>query len=284
MINLWEGKVMIKEIPINESHIYAFEVSGKLVAEDYVTLRPRIERLLKKEGRISLLIKAENFEGWTLQAMWEDMKIGLEHDEDFLRIAFVGSRLRDKILTEIGDFFLAAEIEYFDNESDALTWLKQVQNQAEQDEYIGYRHVLVASDFSQYSDAAIKKAVELATPFEAKITLVHIAEILSSEIYPTMGELAVPVVVNNPELEKKHLKHISKQLREQVEKLGYSIDLIELEVISGHPVDSIIEFSQKNSVDLIVMGSHGRRGLARLLGSSTNGVINHAPCDVLTVI
>jgi len=69
---------MIKEIPINESHIYAFEVSGKLVADDYVTLRPRIERLLKKEGRISLLIKAENFEGRTLPAMWEDMKIGLD--------------------------------------------------------------------------------------------------------------------------------------------------------------------------------------------------------------
>lgn len=275
---------MIKEIPINESHIYAFEVSGKLVAEDYAMLKPRIERVLKKESPISLLVKVENFEGWTLQAMWEDLKLGFEHNVDFLRIAFVGSRLRDKILVEIGDLFLDTEIESFDNETDALNWLKQVQNQAEQNEYQGYRHVLIASDFSKYSDAAIKKAVELATPFDAKITLIHVAEELSADIYPTLGELAVPVVVANPELEEKHLKHVKEQLSEQLKKLNYPQERIELEVISGHPVDSLIEFSQENNVDLIVMGSHGRRGLARLLGSSTNGVINHVSCDVLTVI
>jgi len=275
---------MIKEIPINRPHIYAFEVKGKLVAEDYAILRPRIERLLKKESPISLLIKLEEFEGWTLQAMWEDLKLGMDYNDSFLRIALVGSRTIDKILSEIGDLFISAEIENFDNESDAINWLIEVKNKAEQDEYIGYRHVLVASDFSKYSDAAIKKAVELAKPFDAKITLIHAAEVLTSEMYPTIGELAVPVVVDNPEYEKKHLEQIDKQLKEQIDKLNYSEDLINPKAISGHPVDSIIEFSRQNNVDLIVMGSHGRRGLARLLGSSTNGVINHAPCDVLTVV
>lgn len=278
---------MIKEIPINESHIYAFEISGKLVASDYEIFSPKIEQLLKKEGPISLLVKLDNFEGWTLEAMWEDLKIGFEHNKDFLRIAFVGSRLRDRILTEIGDLFMSAEIEYFDNESKALNWLREVENIAEQNDYVGYRHVLVASDFSKYSDAAIKKAIELATPFDAKITLIHAAEILSSEIYPTLGELAVPVVVDNPEFEKKHLDHIKDKLREQLGRLDYSEGLIEdrikIKVITGHSVDSIIEYSTKNNVDLIIMGSHGRRGLARLLGSSTNGVINHALCDVLIV-
>ena len=275
---------MIKEIPINESHIYAFEVSGKLVADDYLALKPRIERLLKKEKPISLLVKLDHFEGWTLKAMWEDIKLGFEHDEDFLRIAFVGSRLRDKILTEIGDLFLSAEIEHFENESDALKWLREVKNLAEQDEYIGYRHILVASDFSRYSDAALKKATELAAPFEARVSLIHAAEVLTSEIYPTLGELAVPVIVDNPDLEKKHLKQIKKQLSKQLKRMGLSKDNISIKALSGHPVDSIIDYARKNNVDLIVMGSHGRRGLARMLGSSTNGVINHAPCDVLTVI
>ncbi len=275
---------MIKEIPINESHIYAFEISGKLVADDYLALKPRIERLLKKEKPISLLVKLDHFEGWTLKAMWEDIKLGFEHDEDFLRIAFVGSRLRDKILTEIGDLFLSAEIEHFENESDALKWLREVKNLAEQDEYIGYRHILVASDFSRYSDAALKKATELAAPFEARVSLIHAAEVLTSEIYPTLGELAVPVIVDNPDLEKKHLKQIKKQLSKQLKRMGLSKDNISIKALSGHPVDSIIDYARKNNVDLIVMGSHGRRGLARMLGSSTNGVINHAPCDVLTVI
>jgi len=278
---------MIKEIPLNEPHIYAFEVRGKLRAQDYETLRSKIERQLKKESPISLLIKVKEFEGWTLKAMWEDLKLGIEHNEDFLRIALVGGRWIDKVLSDIGDLFLAAEIENFDNKTDAINWLKQVQNQAERDEYIGYRHILVASDFSRYSDAALKKGIQLAAPFDAKISLIHISEMLTTDIYPTIGELAVPVIIDNPELEKKHLKEIKQQLLEQIEKLNhdnYDKSLISVKAISGHPVDSIIEFSRENNVDLIVMGSHGRRGLARLLGSSTNGVINHAPCDVLTVV
>jgi len=275
---------MIKEIPLNEPHIYAFEVRGKLDAQDYETLRSKIERQLKKESPISLLIKVKQFEGWTLKAMWEDLKLGIEHNEDFLRIALVGGRWIDKVLSDIGDLFLAAEIENFDNETDALNWLKQVQNQAERDEYIGYRHILVASDFSRYSDAALKKGVQLAAPFDAKVSLIHVSEMLTTDIYPTIGELAVPVIIDNPELEKKHLKELEQQLLDQIKKLNYTEKAIQIKAISGHPVDSIIEFARENNVDLIVMGSHGRRGLARLLGSSTNGVINHAPCDVLTVV
>jgi len=278
---------MIKEIPLDEPHIYAFEVRGKLRAQDYDILRSKIERQLKNESPISLLIKVKEFEGWTLKAMWEDLKLGIDHNEDFLRIALVGGRWIDKVLSDIGDLFLAAEIENFDNKTDAINWLKQVQNQAERDEYIGYRHILVASDFSRYSDAALKKGIQLAAPFDAKISLIHISEMLTTDIYPTIGELAVPVIIDNPELEKKHLKEIKQQLLEQIEKLNhdnYDKSLISVKAISGHPVDSIIEFSRENNVDLIVMGSHGRRGLARLLGSSTNGVINHAPCDVLTVV
>jgi len=275
---------MIKEIPINESHIFAFEISGKLVAEDYNILMPRLERLLKKEGRISLLIKLENFDGWTLKALWEELKVGFEHNKDFLRIAFVGSSFFEKILTEIGDLLMAAEIEHFDNESDALNWLREVKNLAEKKEYIGYRHILVASDFSKYASAALKKAVELAKPFDAKVTLLHASEIISTDAYPTLGELAVPVVVDNPEFEKNHLKEIKEQLLGQLKAQGLTEEQVELQALLDHPVDAVVSYALKNNVDLIVMGSHGRRGLARLLGSSTNGVINHAPCDVLTVV
>ncbi len=275
---------MIKEIPINESHVLAFEVTGKLVADDYLTLRPRIERILKKENRISLLIKLKDFEGWTLTAMWEDLKIGFDHNEDFLRIAIVGSGFREKLLSEISDFFIAAELEHFDNESDALNWLREIKNLAEKDEYIGYRHILVASDFSKYSDAALEKAVELAKPFDAKITLLHATELLSTDIYPTLGELAVPVTIDNPEMQETHLNNIKEQLIEQLDTLGLSEKQVEIKAVIDHPVDTIIDYARSHNVDLIVMGSHGRRGLARLLGSSTNGVINHAPCDVLTVV
>ena len=203
---------MITEIPINESHIYAFQVSGKLVEEDYKIFRPKLERLLKKNSPLSLLIRLKDFEGWTAKAAWEDMKIGLKHDDDFLRIAMVGESSWEKLMVDFGDLFMDTEVEYFKDESEALAWLKEVENLAEQDEYKGYRQILVATDFSKYSEAALRKAVEVAAPFKAKITLIHAAETLSSELYPSIGELAVPVLVDNPELEEKQLNRIEKHL------------------------------------------------------------------------
>ncbi len=275
---------MITEIPINESHVFAFKVTGKLEADDYKYFRPKLEKLLEKESPLSLLIKLEDFDGWTAQAAWEDMKVGFEHRNDFLRIAIVGSSTWEKLMVGFGDLFTDIEVQYFDDDSNALEWLHQVKNHAEEDEYVGYRHILVATDFSQYGIAALKKGLELAKPFNADITLIHAAETLSTDMYPGIGELAVPVMVNNPELEKKQLDRIDKKLDQILTKMDIPKDQIKTVVIEGHPVDTILEYAIQNDNDLIVMGSHGRRGLARLLGSSTNGVINHAPCDVLTVI
>lgn len=275
---------MIKEIPLNESHIYAFQLSGKLVEDDYKVFRPKLERILKKESPLSLLIKLQEFDGWSAKAAWQDLKVGLDHDEDFLRIAIVGESLLEKIMIDIGNLFMESKVRYFEDDSEALSWLKEVDNLAEEDEYEGYRHILVATDFSKYADAALKKAIEISKPFNCKVTVIHAAETLSSDLYPTIGELAVPVLINSPEQSKKHMKRIEKQLDEHIDELGYSLEQLTTEVVTGHRVDEIVEFASKNNVDLIVMGSHGRRGLARLVGSATNGVLHHAPCDILTVV
>ncbi len=276
---------MITEIPINESHVFAFKVTGKLEENDYKIFRPKLEQLFKEVGRpLSLLIKLENFEGWTAKAAWEDLKLGFTHYDDFLRIAIVGETLWEKLISGFGDLFTEAEVQYFEDEALALDWIIEVQNKAEQDEYMGYRHILVTTDFSKYAKFGLRKALELAKPFDAKITLMHAAEVFSSDIYPAIGELAVPVMVDNPEQEKKHIERIEKKLSDLLKDLGYEKNRIKLVTVIGHPVDSIIDYALKHDNDLIVMGSHGRRGLARLLGSSTNGVINNAPCDVLTVV
>ena len=275
---------MITEIPINESHVFAFKVTGKLEAEDYKIFRPKLEKLLERENPLSLLIKLEDFEGWTAKAAWEDMKIGFQHRDDFLRIAIVGDSPWEKLMAGFGDLFTDTEVQYFEDENDALKWVHQVKNHAEENEYLGYRHILVTTDFSDYGVAALKKGLEIAKPFNAEITLMHAAETLSTEIYPSIGELAVPVLASNPELEKKQLERIKKQLTQILTKMKIPKGQVNTVIIEGHPVEAILDYAIKHDNDLIVMGSHGRRGLARLLGSSTNGVINHAPCDVLTVV
>ena len=273
---------MIKILPINESHVLAINISGKLVENDYTQFLPRLEAILKKEKKISLLVILDDFEGWTTKAAWEDIKTGWNHDDDFLRIAIVGENNWQKLMTGFGNLFMDTKIRFFEEESDAINWLKQIQNLAEQDEYTGYRHILVASDFSRYSEIALKKACELARPFDANITLIHAAEVLSAEIYPALGELSIPVLAENPEFEKKQRDRLNKELTQLIQTVDYPN--ITTVVKTGYSVDTILAYALSHNVDLIVMGSHGRRGLARLLGSSTNGVINNAPCDVLTVI
>ncbi len=273
---------MIKEIPINESHILALRISGKLVEDDYTHFLPRLDNILQKEKKISLLLILEDFEGWSAKAVLKDIQTGWTHDDDFLRIAIVGENNWQKLIASFGNLFMDTQIRYFNKKSDAIEWLKQIQNLAEQDEYVVYRHILVASDFSEFSEMALKKATEIATPFTAKITVIHAAEVLTAEVYPALGELSIPVLAENPEFEKKQIERLQKKLDKFISKLDYPniAGIVEI----GHPVDTILEYALENNVDLIVMGSHGRRGLARLLGSSTNGVINHAPCDVLTVV
>ncbi len=275
---------MIKEIPLNEPHIYAVQISGKLAEEDYTVFRPKLDRILKKESPLSLLIKIENFDGWSAKAVWEDLKIKREHNDDFLRIAFVGESLWEKVMTELSSLFIKAEVRFFQDDSEALRWLKEVDNKAVKNDYIGYRHILVATDFSRYADLGLKKALELAKPFSAKVSIVHVTEALSAELYPSIGELAVPVLINNPGQEEKHIANLEKKLKAHIELLGFADENIDTHILSGHRIDEIVEYANTNNVDLIVMGSHGRRGLARLVGSSTNGVIHHAPCDILTVV
>ncbi len=275
---------MIREIPINEPHVYAFQVKGKLDESDYDLFQPKLERILKRERPLSLLIQLEDFDGWTAKAAWQDFKLGMKHQDDFLRIAIVGDSPWEKAMTGFGDLFTKAKAKYFTDESEAMNWIKEVDNLAQEHEYQGYRHIMVATDFSRYSDTALKKALELAKPYNAKVSVVHAAEVLSSDLYPAIGELAVPVMVNNSELEEKQMQRLENQLDKHIKKLGYSPENLNTEIINGHKVDEIVDYATKNNVDLIVMGSHGRRGLARLVGSATNGVIHHAPCDVLTVI
>lgn len=63
----------------------------------------------------------------------------------------------------------------------------------------------------------------------------------------------------------------------------HNLKQCECHVIVGDVRSSIIEYAESLGCDLIVVGSHGRRGLARLLGSTANAVIHHAQCDVLAV-
>jgi nucleotide-binding universal stress UspA family protein len=135
--------------------------------------------------------------------------------------------------------------------------------------------ILVPTDFSESADRALAYAVELAGKIGAKIHLVNTITIpalgvpeLGVAVASTMMESAV--ATNQTELDKLAARFAPTPITTQL-RTGDARDVI---------VDTAVEIG----ADLIVMGTHGRRGVRRaLLGSIAEGVLRTAPCPVLTI-
>lgn len=137
-----------------------------------------------------------------------------------------------------------------------------------------YTHILLAADFNQESDIVVKRAKALAGTFGAKLSLVHVLEPISIAYG---GEFPVDLGDLHKELEKQ----AQTQLAALGDQLGVAAESRYLEV--GITEKEILRVAKAHNVDLIVMGSHGRHGLALLLGSTANAVLHHADIDVLAV-
>lgn len=137
-----------------------------------------------------------------------------------------------------------------------------------------YTHILLATDFNQESDIVVKRAKALAGTFGAKLSLVHVLEPISIAYG---GEFPVDLGDLHKELEKQ----AQTQLAALGDQLGVAAENRYLEV--GITEKEILRVAKAHGVDLIVMGSHGRHGLALLLGSTANAVLHHADIDVLAV-
>jgi universal stress protein A len=92
------------------------------------------------------------------------------------------------------------------------------------------------------------------------------------------NDMALPQEV---EFGQELLEQSKQRLQELGEKLG--VDQSECFVLQGSTRQEILHLAKERNVDLIVIGSHGRQGIQRLLGSTANAVLHGAPCDVLAV-
>ncbi len=139
-----------------------------------------------------------------------------------------------------------------------------------------YQHILVAVDFFAQSDVVIAKAQLLASRFQAKLSLIHVVD--SVPITDTGYSSEVPFSLD---LTAQLLDSAKLRLAELAEQLHLTKEQQFLEI--GSPKAEIVRIAKEHEVDLIVVGSHGRHGLALLLGSTANSVLHYAPCDVLAV-
>jgi nucleotide-binding universal stress UspA family protein len=139
--------------------------------------------------------------------------------------------------------------------------------------------ILCPIDFSEFSVRAYHHAVSLAKHYQAKLVVQHVAELWR---HPSASFAASAGLYE--EFEQALRESGGKQLREFAKNHTHDEIQPELVVQEGVAADSILSFAQAQKADLIIMGTHGRRGFDRLmLGSVTDRVMRKAPCPVLAI-
>jgi nucleotide-binding universal stress UspA family protein len=139
--------------------------------------------------------------------------------------------------------------------------------------------ILCPIDFSEFSVRAYHHAVSLAEHYQAKLVAQHVVELWR---HPSASFAASAGLYE--EFEQALRESGSEQLQEFVKNHPHDEIQPELVVHQGIAPDSILSFAQAEKTDVIVMGTHGRRGFDRLmLGSVTDRVMRRAPCPVLAV-
>lgn len=137
-----------------------------------------------------------------------------------------------------------------------------------------YKHILFATDFSPEAQKAEARALEAAQQNNAKLSVIHVID-----YYPSSqleGGLALL-----PDLEKQMSETAQNEMDACAARIPIELDATQIR--RGPPKRVITECADEIKADLIVLGSHGRHGLGLLLGSTANGVLHLAKCDVLAV-
>jgi len=142
----------------------------------------------------------------------------------------------------------------------------------------GYRKIAVAIDLSNESTAIMERAKGVSEP-DSEIHLIYVQEPMDS-VY--MGVVPYgPVFVGMDEVEE----NLRSELKERLDTIGdkYGIAEDARHFLSGTPAREIHRFAEENKMELIVLGTHGQKGVQLLLGATANSVLHGSACDVLAV-
>lgn len=143
---------------------------------------------------------------------------------------------------------------------------------------IALKRILVPTDFSEASEAALKYGRALAEAFDASLYVLHVME--DPFVFAPTSEGYVPPPQFYEEMESATRDRLNKLLTD-AERAKLRAQLV---TKKGSPFVEIVRYAKDNDIDLIVMGTHGRGAIAHMLmGSVAEKVVRKAPCPVLTV-
>ena len=145
---------------------------------------------------------------------------------------------------------------------------------------IKLQQILCPTDFSEFSLCALPYAVDLARQFEARLHCLHVVD-ESYQYALGIGESAMPMVVPMEEILQSAQQQITKFVEEHLQE---DQARLQAKVMAGRPFVEIIRYARDNEIDLIVIATHGRGGLASMfLGSVAEKVVRKSPCPVMTI-
>lgn len=137
-----------------------------------------------------------------------------------------------------------------------------------------YRKIMLAVDLTEESLKVAQRANQLVKAFDAELHIVHVIEPLSLAYG---GDVPMDLSTVQEQIQDQGASH----LREFANSLN--VPEARQHLIFGRPESEIQRTAEEAGADVIIVGSHGRHGLALLLGSTANGVLHGARCDVLAV-
>jgi len=145
---------------------------------------------------------------------------------------------------------------------------------------IALEKILVATDFSEPSDAALVYGRQLARTFGARLTVFHAVENLSAREYGVEGFVFIDPDLQR-QLEAAAGKNAGSLLSDE-DRSELKAEVVVVTAVSA--ASAITEYARQEQIDLIVVGTHGRGAVAHLMmGSVAERVVRTAPCPVLTV-
>jgi len=139
-----------------------------------------------------------------------------------------------------------------------------------------FRKIMIATDGSELIKRAVDLAIEIAKLSEAKLYAVHMIALEGNSIIHSRGKEQKKAL-------KEQLIVEGKKATDYVENIGRTANVrVESTILEGNPANEIIDFAEKNDIDLIVMGTHGKTGTQRfLIGSVSENVVRHSERAVL---
>ncbi|HUL63514.1 MAG TPA: universal stress protein [Burkholderiaceae bacterium] len=143
-----------------------------------------------------------------------------------------------------------------------------------------YEKILVPLDGSPTSELGLAEAIKLARLTGARLALLHVVDTAAVAIVPEAAAGAASVF----DVMRASGEQILAKARLDTERAGVAVETALLETVAGRVSDLVVEEASKRRADLIVMGTHGRRGVGRmLLGSDAELVVRNARVPVLLV-